>query len=262
MTTYHVTDYGDPRRYFVQIPNMIDDLKLSPYAFRLYVHLKRVAGDNGQCWQSTKTLSEACNMSAGTVTKAKDELKENNLIRIAYVEHERPGRAYHMITVEDIWLENSIKYGQSSRSDNQSSPRELYSSPSELQSSPHELKNNPIKKNQLRREGEFILEDGKDIFDLTPLEAMKVKEINVFRTATCRFPGHPQWRKVYQALHGKDYTVEKIRSTYEEWCNRGYKPENIGWLDWLDDGIPERGTAKRQTRKVTNQDGEVVEIPA
>jgi hypothetical protein len=121
MSNYHITDYGDPRRYFTQIPNMIDDMNLSPYAFRLYVHLKRVAGDNGQCWQSTKTLADACNMSAGTVTKAKEELKENKLIRIAHIEHEQPGRAYHMITVEDIWLDNSLKYGQSS-------PHELQSS--------------------------------------------------------------------------------------------------------------------------------------
>ena len=70
------------RKYFTITPNMIDDMNLSLCAFRLYHHYKRVAGDNGLCWQSTKTLSEACKMSIGSIVKAREELKTAGLIEI------------------------------------------------------------------------------------------------------------------------------------------------------------------------------------
>ncbi|GAF99333.1 unnamed protein product, partial [marine sediment metagenome] len=44
---------SEDRAYFTMMPNIIDDMGLDPYAFRLYVHLRRVAGENGACWQST-----------------------------------------------------------------------------------------------------------------------------------------------------------------------------------------------------------------
>src|SRR5687768_6521811 len=62
------------KKFRVELPNVIDDLKLKPCAFRLYVHMRRVAGESGECWQSTKTLAAACSMSTGSVSGAKKEL--------------------------------------------------------------------------------------------------------------------------------------------------------------------------------------------
>ena len=73
---------ADPatRPYRIEIPNLIDDLDLSVYAFRLYVHIKRVAGPGGTCFEGTRKLAEKCGMSAGQVSKAKKELLDKGLV--------------------------------------------------------------------------------------------------------------------------------------------------------------------------------------
>ena len=127
-----IIDNGDMRKYRTEIPNSIDDARLSVYAFRLYAHLKRVAGDSGKCWQSTATLAESCSMSGGMVSKAKKELQAARLIEIEQVENKRGGRMFHNITVCDIWMENFIKYSTTSQHELASSPHEQASSPGEL----------------------------------------------------------------------------------------------------------------------------------
>jgi len=135
---YH--DEGPSRKYWIQLPNMIDDSDLDPYEFRLYVHLKHVAGDEGQCWQSTETLATHCNMSAGKVSQAKQSLTERGLITISHQKSKHGGKPYHIITITDIWVQNMAHYS------NRPSPHEVASSPHEVASSPHEIKKNPIRK--------------------------------------------------------------------------------------------------------------------
>jgi len=139
-TKLKICDAGDPRRYYTQVPNMVDDSDLSVFAFRLYIHLKRVAGDEGSCWQSTETLAESCKMGMATVSRSKTELSEKGFIFIEEIKDEHhPGRAFHRITIKDLWPENSSRY--------QTSPQKLQTSCVEVQTSPQELKNNPIKNN-------------------------------------------------------------------------------------------------------------------
>jgi len=101
MSNYQIRDDGDPRKYYTQIPNIIDDTKMSVHAFRLYVHLKRVAGDDGTCWQSTRTLAAACNMAMGMITKAKNELVGLGLIAIQTVKDDKG--EHHEVTINDVW---------------------------------------------------------------------------------------------------------------------------------------------------------------
>jgi DNA-binding transcriptional MocR family regulator len=98
-------------KYFTVIPNMLDDMGLSVYAFRLYAHIKRVAGENGKCFQSTATLADECDISINTVTKVKQELLERGLISIVPKNVGR-GKPLHVITVVDIWNENMQKYAK------------------------------------------------------------------------------------------------------------------------------------------------------
>ena len=135
---YQVKDEGDPRKYFFQIPNMIDEMNLSIFAFRLYSHLKRVAGENGSCYQATETLAEKCKMSTGSISTAKKELSDLGLIKIESKKNPQGGWDYHEITITDIWPQNSNKYATSSL-------YERASSPGERASSPGELKNNPLR---------------------------------------------------------------------------------------------------------------------
>jgi hypothetical protein len=109
------------RKYWVQLPNLIDDMNLDPFAFRLYVHIKRRAGDNGACWESTRNLAKCCNMSAGRVSKAKQVLVDNGLITIG--ERAVRGGKVHLITVIDIWPQNMATYASDKRSPDEQSKR-------------------------------------------------------------------------------------------------------------------------------------------
>lgn len=92
-----------PRDHYSSIPNLVDDLNLTPQAYRLYGHLRRVAGENGKCWQSTKTLSKSCRMSAGSISEAKKELENTFPPLIRVTSKTKEGGIYHEITITDIW---------------------------------------------------------------------------------------------------------------------------------------------------------------
>lgn len=96
--------HDSSKKYFTQLPNMVDDLTLTVYAFRLYVHFKRVAGDNGACWQATETLARSCGISRSMVSKAKGELNRFGLISVE--KRRGPHGWYDWITITDIWKRN------------------------------------------------------------------------------------------------------------------------------------------------------------
>jgi len=128
------------------MPNILDDLDLSVYAFRLYSHYKRVAGENGTCWQSVKTMSEKCKMAMGSITNARNELQEKGLIKVNEV-HNPTGKAFLEVTIIDIWNKNKASC---SLYEVRYSPHENPTSPSEHPTSSHEIKNTPLNKNTLK----------------------------------------------------------------------------------------------------------------
>ena len=103
--TYQIRDEA-PHDYFTQIPNLVDELNLTPHAYRLYGHLRRVAGETGKCWQSTKTLAKSCNMSMGKISEAKQELENTFPPLIRVVSKTKENGIYHEITISDIWSIN------------------------------------------------------------------------------------------------------------------------------------------------------------
>lgn len=113
---YKIADAGDSRKYFAQIPNILDHIDLSVYAFRLYVHLKRVAGEYGYCNESLLTLKDKLKLSENTIVAARrelemprDELGGKSLIT-SETQPNRPGeKGYTMIVINDIWPDN-IKF--------------------------------------------------------------------------------------------------------------------------------------------------------
>ncbi len=182
-----IVDESNDRRYFTQIPNIIDDLGLSPRAFRLYVHIKRVTGESGRCWQSTRTLAEGCNMSTGSVSKAKKELAANRLIDVDAKKNKSGGKDFHSIRIADIWVENSLKYANPpDELDNDANPEassqyELDegpggdpSSPGELTSSQYEIKKNLIKNNPKLEE---ILSLWMELFPEKPQPRPRTKKL-------------------------------------------------------------------------------------
>ncbi len=98
------------RDNFTMIPNLVDDLRIKPSAHRLYCHVKRVCGegDNGECWQSIKTLVKCTGLGRSTVIRAKKELEAAGLIKI---KNSHDGlRRRHVITIVDIWEANEAYF--------------------------------------------------------------------------------------------------------------------------------------------------------
>jgi len=111
MSNRHVRDKGD-RKYYTVIPNIIDDMGLTPYERALYWHLKRVAGENGKCWKSTPELAKHLRMSTGKVSETKAALQKKGLIEITQQPTPHGGRPMHIITIKDVWPENVARYAQ------------------------------------------------------------------------------------------------------------------------------------------------------
>lgn len=98
-----VTDPG-AARYFTQLPYLVDDSDLDPYAFRLYCHYKRRAGDHGVCHESVRTTAQHCRMSPAMVVKTRRDLAARGLVTI------EEGTTPTRITIVDIWPSNMTRY--------------------------------------------------------------------------------------------------------------------------------------------------------
>ena len=224
-----------PHDHYSCIPNLVDDMHLTPLAFRLYCHFKRVAGELGACWQSGATLSKACNMSTGSISEAKHELERTNppLIHIQR-KKKANGDWYHEITVTDIWKVNHASFSQC----------ETQVSQYENRPSLGETKNIPIKNNQ-----EIKHTHAKpDFVNLTVTQAASLPEIRLYRETTGSIPGQGQWETVWQAVRdmrseGKPVTADRLRPFFLAWAAKGFKSNNLDWLtEWAKSGkIPENG---------------------
>lgn len=253
---YRVSDEGDPRRYYVQIPNLIDDMNLSVYAFRLYVHLKRVAGDNGICWQSTATMAEACSMSAGSIKKAKDELSEAGLIRVTVQKGLHGEFDRHNITIKDVWAKNMARYSSCSPGEQERSCGEQVPSSGEQEHSPHEqdrspgeLKNNPIKNNPGKKNPpRKTRERGEPEKPLSlPVPVKNAEEdsgpVKILSEITGQQYDPALQALIAQAL-GEAPDLERLQAAALAWKAHGYKMRNLdGILEWYRQGIPGRSGA-------------------
>jgi hypothetical protein len=139
--------------YRIEIPNSVDDMDLSPYAFRLYGRIKRRAADNGVCRDGDRDLAAHCKMSQPTVSRAKSQLKKAGLIETRRV------KGVDEIRIVDIWQENYDRYApreasQDRFSQNQSDSHRIKVIPTESnrfsqnQSDSHRIKVIPTESNR------------------------------------------------------------------------------------------------------------------
>jgi hypothetical protein len=135
---------ADRKKYRTEIPNIVDDSDLSVYAFRLYVHIKRVAGEAGQCYEGSQSLAKNCKMSVGKISAAKQELVDAGFIRLVPGDWKK-GKA-DTITVVDVWDRNYKTFSPHEKVEQKEA--ETFS-PHESTFSPHEPKKEPIKKEQI-----------------------------------------------------------------------------------------------------------------
>ncbi len=108
---WNVSDDAPSHRFRTEIPNIVDGMDLDVYSFRLYVHLKRVAGDGGLSYQSTETLATACGMSERQIVRVKKTLIAKNLITVKLEPNPHGGLPIHHIRIVDIWQRNQDTSG-------------------------------------------------------------------------------------------------------------------------------------------------------
>ena len=223
------------RDKFILIPNFIDDLGLTPHAVRLFMRIKRRAGEieNGACWESTTNLAKGCKMSAGMVVKAKKELAKAGLILIEKKQGKHGGLPYHEITIaEDIWLKNEQYFP--------SSHYELASSQYELASSPGEPKKNPLRKGSEKELGksslppypslrEGIGENGNG--STTSLKNHPA--IQAVKAVSGYYPDKSLYAPIIKLL-GDEPDLRRLKRVFTLWKGKGYNTQNLnGWLfDW------------------------------
>lgn len=230
MTENKITPYRDK---FSTIPNMIDDMGLSPYAVRLYLRIRRRAGESGACWENTQNLATGCRMAAGSITKAKQELKQAGLIHIELKENPNGGKPYHEISIMDIWQLNAQYYANS---------------PDELASSLDEPKKNPLRK-AMRREKRASRSSPHYPPQAEETSAYDGQEPAIAATDKSSQTYHPAIQAVKQVsgyypkkqlrepiinLLGDKPDTERMRRVYTLWTAKGHNPQNLnGWLfDW------------------------------
>jgi hypothetical protein len=211
MTEYKIREDGR-RNNFTILPNIIDTMGLSLIAYRLYGHLKRIAGESGECYQSGRTIAKETCMSTGAISKAKDELTKAGLIKVEVKNTDR--NIFHSITIVDIWDKNNCSPHE------QGSSYETLCSPHEELRSPGETIKIYVNKNQ--REKELTPNGAKR--KSNPLS--KHPTIQSIKEITGKYPSKVNYQSIIEKL-GESPNWNLFKKIYEEWCLRGYNPINL-----------------------------------
>jgi hypothetical protein len=264
MTEYTIKDEGDLRKYYCQIPNMIDDMNLNPYAFRLYVHLKRVTGasQERECSESLTTMTKICKMSRPSIVQAKRDLCAAGLIEIREVSC--PGGKAHHISIKNIWVENINKYsGRPDKQNEATLPLETQESttlpPAVNYATPRgshvALSNNSLKTN--KKDGVLSKEDKTRV----PDPRSKHPAILMVKGITGKYPNKTLWDDIIKQV-GDHPDGEKAAACYKAWVTKGYNASALTWLtDWYKTGIPKyNGSNAPARRQATDADGNILEV--
>lgn len=102
-----VSDKSGDRKYFTMTPNLVWAKARNPHDLTLWIVIKSVCGEDGECILSTKDLSLLAMMSVGQVQDSRDYLlKEKLLTGKVYRDPEYPQPVWHL-TIPDIWKRNT-----------------------------------------------------------------------------------------------------------------------------------------------------------
>lgn len=148
-----LADSGNPNKYFHILLNMADD-DLDPYQYRLLGHYRRVCGESGACWESTRTTAKICKMSAGKVSSTRRELAECGYLNIEY-----RGDETCRITLIDRMSENIERYSKRSPDEHVHS---MNASVHEVNNPVHEVKQRRTTVRRTKEEDKSIAPDSAD----------------------------------------------------------------------------------------------------
>lgn len=238
------------RNNFTIIPNFVFTIGLSPYALSLYAYIKQTTGESGRCYKSTSTIADDLKMSAGMVTKAKQELKSNGLVEIELVKQSHGGKDYHSITILDVWQRNAVTIAERKKERSQgeqaNSPSEIASSPYEFANSPSEPIKNPDNKNQ------EIKNNLGAASAQTPKKQSRTKKpvepkseippaVLAYREIRRTFPRKELFQSIDSTVGRDPQSLELWKQVLIGWAGQGWNPQNVnGALEFFKRGeIPQ-----------------------
>lgn len=142
--------------YYVMTPHLVWAMCLDPYDLALWLVIKMIAGESGECYLSTPDLAAAAMMSSGKCSQCRDRLLKAGLIEGRIVKDPGYPQPVFHLTIPDLWPRNlrwrernhsltqriQFKRDQKSLHQVKPSPGEQGLSPGERGLSPGETKKN------------------------------------------------------------------------------------------------------------------------
>jgi len=107
---FQIEDGSSLHKYRTETPNIVYDLDLDPYEGWLYSHLKRIAGDQGACFASNKTLAIKSKISERKVKDCKNSLSQKGLIKITERKKANGSPDTTLIQIIDLWPQNFVHF--------------------------------------------------------------------------------------------------------------------------------------------------------
>jgi hypothetical protein len=213
---HRVVDEDRQREWFTIIPNVVLEMELNPYELALYVLYKRIAGENGVCWASTRTLAKRLDCGVATVARARTVLAERGLIR-REIRAVDSGQPVDHVVIVDIWSENAQKMladrSREERSKRKRSRGEHQRSTQEQGSSREERK-----KNLLRRDTEEKNEPNGASKSSPGLQSLVEQYIAKCGYWNGKKPTRQEWGRMARGLKElleSDYSQEQILGCLE-----------------------------------------------
>lgn len=110
MSKLKIVDGSDDKKYFTIIPNIIVNGS-NHWEQSLYLVMKRIAGENGECYASVRTLAKKMDCSTGQISKTIKSLLKRGWIEFVGTRKGKtsPVKCYRII---DLWQKNIEMYSK------------------------------------------------------------------------------------------------------------------------------------------------------
>jgi len=114
-TIHRISEEKSDKAYFTQTPRLIWALSRDPYDYILWNVVKDVAGEEGECYLSTRTLAKMGMMSVGKVVDCRDYLISAGLLMWEMKTPRGCTQEVMHLKIVDIW-QQSIEWSKEHKS--------------------------------------------------------------------------------------------------------------------------------------------------
>lgn len=108
---FRVKDNSADQKYFAIVPRIVSATCRDPFELAVWVTIKEVAGESGECWLSTDNLAALSGMSVGKASQARAWLIYKRLLVGEQRQRDGTGQKIWHISIPDMWAEN-VKFAE------------------------------------------------------------------------------------------------------------------------------------------------------